>query len=81
MLKGVSIQIKLTVSFSHVFLISLQTCFISTACVNSLPKVKCVIAISSRINPNCSALATNSDLVKQNNINEQKIMELKGQNT
>ena len=40
----------------------LHTCLSSTAWVNSLPKVRCVIAISSKMSPNCSALVTKSDL-------------------
>uniref|UniRef100_A0A7G3B4H4 Uncharacterized protein n=1 Tax=Lutzomyia longipalpis TaxID=7200 RepID=A0A7G3B4H4_LUTLO len=38
------------------------TCFISTACVNSFPKVRCVMEISSRMTPNCEARCTRSSL-------------------
>lgn len=36
------------------------TCFNSTAWVNSLPKVKCVIEMSSKITPNWAALSVKS---------------------
>jgi hypothetical protein len=37
------------------------TCFNSTARVNSRPKVQCVILMSSRMIPNCSALLVSSE--------------------
>ena len=45
------------------------TCFSSTATVNSRPKVKCVMEMSSRIKPNCSARLVSSLLTRAETCN------------